>query len=306
LALRLKRQIFDKGEFVLNTVKVAVIGPGNIGSDLMYKIIRSPFLKFSLMTGVVESEGIKRARNLGFKTSITGVQAVLDDDSIKIVFDATGAQHHLKHAPLLKEAGKIAIDLTPAAVGPYVVPCVNLDKVKKEPNLNMVTCGGQATVPIVYAINRVAEAEYAEIVSCIASKSAGPGTRQNIDEFTKTTAEALEVVGGAKKSKAIIVLNPAEPSIMMTNTVYVQVKKPDIEAITVSVNEIVKQVEEYVPGYKLRVPPILDGDKVTVITQVEGRGDFLPKYSGNLDIITSAAVATAEKLAQELMVGEDA
>jgi acetaldehyde dehydrogenase (acetylating) len=284
----------------MKKVKVGIIGPGNIGSDLMYKIMRSKYLELALMTGVYESEGIKRARNMGVKTSIEGVNAILQEPEIEIVFDATGAQSHLKHAPVLKEAGKIAIDLTPAAVGPYVVPCVNLDQVKKEVNLNMVTCGGQATIPIVYAISRVAGAKYAEIVACIASKSAGPGTRQNIDEFTQTTAKALKVVGQAAKSKAIIVLNPAEPPIMMTNTVYVQVEKADLNAITASVNEIVEQISEYVPGYKLRVPPILDGDKVTVIVQVEGQGDFLPKYSGNLDIITSAAVATAEKMAQEL------
>ncbi len=290
----------------MQKIKVGIIGPGNIGSDLMYKIMRSQCLELGMMAGVIESEGIQRARRLGFKTSLKGVDAVIAEDDIKIVFDATGAQHHLKHAPLLKKAGKIAIDLTPAAVGPYVVPCVNLNKVKKEPNLNMVTCGGQATVPIVYAINRVAGAKYAEIVACLSSKSAGPGTRQNIDEFTQTTSKALEVVGGAKKGKAIIILNPAEPPIMMTNTVYVQVEKADIGAITASVNDMVKQIEVYVPGYKLRVPPILDGDKVTVIVQIEGRGDFLPKYSGNLDIITSAAVMTAEKLAQELLAGEEA
>jgi acetaldehyde dehydrogenase (acetylating) len=283
----------------MKKVEVGIIGPGNIGSDLMYKIMRSKYLELALMTGVVESEGIKRAANMGIKTSTAGVNAILEEPGITMVFDATGAQPHLKHAPLLKDAGKIAIDLTPAAVGPYVVPCVNLDEVKQEVNLNMVTCGGQATIPIVYAISRVAGAKYAEIVACIASKSAGPGTRQNIDEFTQTTAQALRVVGQAEKSKAIIVLNPAEPPIMMTNTVYVQVEKADLNAITVSVNNIVKQISEYVPGYKLRVPPILDGDKVTVIVQVEGQGDFLPKYSGNLDIITSAAVATAEKMAQQ-------
>ncbi|MBE3572355.1 MAG: acetaldehyde dehydrogenase (acetylating) [Moorella humiferrea] len=288
----------------MEKVKVAVIGPGNIGSDLMYKILRSRHLEMALMTGIVESEGIKRARDLGIKTSIQGIQAVLAEKDIKIVFDATGAKPHLQHAPLLKEAGKIAIDLTPAAVGPYVVPCVNLDQVKAEPNLNMVTCGGQATVPIVHAINRAAGAKYAEIVACIASKSAGPGTRQNIDEFTQTTAKALEVVGGARKGKAIIILNPAEPPIMMTNTIYVEVEKPDEQAIRASVEAMVKEIQSYVPGYQLRVPPLLDGNKVTVIVQVEGAGDFLPKYSGNLDIITSAAVAVAEKLAAKILSGE--
>ncbi|QGP90901.1 Acetaldehyde dehydrogenase [Neomoorella glycerini] len=288
----------------MDKVKVAVIGPGNIGSDLMYKILRSRHLEMALMTGIIESEGIKRARGLGIKTSTAGVQAVLEDKDIKIVFDATGAKPHLQHAPLLKEAGKIAIDLTPAAVGPYVVPCVNLDQVKAEPNLNMVTCGGQATVPIVHAINRAAGARYAEIVACIASKSAGPGTRQNIDEFTQTTAKALTVVGGAQKGKAIIILNPAEPPIMMTNTIYVEVEKPDERAIRASVEAMVKEIQSYVPGYQLRVPPLLDGNKVTTIIQVEGAGDFLPRYSGNLDIITSAAVAVAEKLAQKILAGE--
>jgi len=288
----------------VSKVKVAIIGPGNIGTDLMYKIFRSKHLELALMAGIYESEGIKRARNLGIKTSINGVNAVLEEEDIKIVFDATSAKSALQNAPLLKEAGKICIDLTPAAVGPYVVPCVNLDKVKAEPNLNMVTCGGQATVPIVYAINQVAGVSYAEIVSCIASKSAGPGTRQNIDEFTQTTAKALEVVGGAKKGKAIIVLNPAEPPLMMTNTIYVKVENPDEQAILASVESMVKEVQQYVPGYKLRVPPLLDGDKVTTIIEVEGAGDFLPKYAGNLDNITAAAVATAEKLAEMILTKE--
>lgn len=285
----------------MDRIKVAVIGPGNIGSDLMYKILRSRYLKMELMAGIVESEGIKRARALGIRTTTEGIKPVLEDKSIKIVFDATGAKHHLQHAPLLKEAGKIAIDLTPAAVGPYVVPPVNLKDLYEAPNLNMVTCGGQATVPIVYAINKAAGARYAEIVAAIASKSAGPGTRQNIDEFTQTTAKALCAIGGAKKGKAIIILNPAEPPIIMTNTIYVEVENPDEKAIREAVFRMVKEVQSYVPGYRLRVPPILDGHKVTTIIEVEGAGDFLPKYAGNLDIITAAAVAVAEKLAARML-----
>ncbi|GAA0799606.1 acetaldehyde dehydrogenase (acetylating) [Faecalicatena orotica] len=283
----------------MEKVKVAIIGPGNIGSDLMYKVMRSRNLEMSCMVGIVESEGIKRAKRLGFETTTKGIETILDRDDIKIVFDATGAKAHKMHAPLLKAAGKVAIDMTPAAVGPYVVPCVNLESLSDEMNLNMVTCGGQATVPIAYAINRVADSEYTEIISCISSKSAGPGTRANIDEFTETTAKALETVGGADKGKAIIILNPAEPPLMMTNTIHSIVKNPDKKAITGSVNKMVKEIQKYVPGYKLRTPPIMDGNKVTVIVEVEGAGDFLPKYSGNLDIINSAAIEAAEKIAEE-------
>jgi len=283
----------------MNKVKIAIIGPGNIGSDLMYKVMRSDVLEMAYMVGIIESEGIKRANDLGFSTTTDGIDAILENDEIKIVFEATSAKAHSVNAPRLKAAGKIAIDLTPAAVGPYVVPCVNLDKLSEEVNFNMVTCGGQATVPIAYAINRVADSEYTEIVSCISSKSAGPGTRANIDEFTETTSKALEIVGGADKGKAIIVLNPADPPIMMTNTVYSIVKNPDEEAITNSILSIVSQIQKYVPGYKLRTPPMIEGNKVTVIIEVEGAGDFLPQYSGNLDIINSAAVEVAEKIARE-------
>ncbi|MDR1430039.1 MAG: acetaldehyde dehydrogenase (acetylating) [Spirochaetaceae bacterium] len=285
----------------MDRIKVGIIGPGNIGTDLMYKVMKSRHLEMRLMTGIVESEGIKRAAGLGFATSTKGVDAAAEDPEVKIVFDATSAKAHLYNAPILKAAGKISIDMTPAAVGPYVVPCVNLDRLTEELDFNMVTCGGQATVPIAHAINRAADAEYVEIVSCISSRSAGPGTRANIDEFTETTAKALRQVGGADRSKAIIVLNPAEPPLLMTNTIYALVKNPDEKKIAESVRDIVREVQGYVPGYRLRLPPTLDGNKVTVIVEVEGAGDFLPSYSGNLDIINQAAVAVAEKLAAKML-----
>ena len=284
-------------------IKVGIIGPGNIGSDLMYKVMRSKHLEMCMMAGIVESEGLRRAAELGFRTSTAGAGAIVEDPEIQIVFEATSAKAHEANAPLLKAAGKIAIDLTPAAIGPYVVPCVNLEQLRHEDNFNMVTCGGQATVPIAYAIDRVADSAYTEIVACISSLSAGPGTRANIDEFTETTARALKVVGGADESKAIIVLNPAEPPIMMTNTIYSLVRNPDEKRIRESVEDMVRQVQQYVPGFRLRVPPIIDGDRVTAIVEVEGAGDFLPKYSGNLDIINCAAVAVAEKLAAEMLNG---
>ncbi|KMW14293.1 acetaldehyde dehydrogenase (acetylating) [Enterocloster citroniae] len=289
----------------MEKIKVGIIGPGNIGTDLMYKVMKSSSLEMKLMAGIVESEGIRRAAGLGFDTSIEGVDAIAADTEIRIVFDATSAKAHLHNAPILKKAGKIVMDMTPAAVGPYVVPCVNMDSLLFDTdNFNMVTCGGQATVPIAYAINRVADSEYTEIVSAISSKSAGPGTRANIDEFTETTSKALEIVAGSDKGKAIIVLNPANPPLMMTNTVYALVKNPDEARIKDSVEAIVKEVKSYVPGYRLRVPPVLDGNKVTVIVEVEGAGDFLPAYSGNLDIINQAAVATAEKVAGRLLGGK--
>jgi len=296
------------GERSLDKIKVGVIGPGNIGSDLMYKIFRSKNLEMSLMMGVVESEGIGRAASHGIETSTKGAQALAGRKDIKIAFDATSAAAHIKfNSPVLTQEGIISIDLTPAALGPYCVPCVNLDKLSDAPDINMVTCGGQATIPIVYAVSRVAGASYAEIVACISSKSAGPGTRANMDEFTETTAKAIELVGGADKGKAIIILNPAEPPLMMTNTIIVKVKDPSVgvEKITASIDDMVKELGNYVPGYHLRVPPMMDGDKVTAIVQVEGQGDFLPRYSGNLDIINSAAVAAAEKIAERMLRGEE-
>lgn len=290
----------------MEKIKVAVIGPGNIGSDLMYKIFRSPVLEMGMMAGIVESEGIKRAAGHGVPVSTEGVAAVVKEKDIRIAFDATSAAAHVKfNGPALKQAGIISVDLTPAALGPYCVPSVNLEQIKSEQDINMVTCGGQATIPIVYAISRVAGAEYAEIVACISSKSAGPGTRANMDEFTETTSKGIEVVGGADKGKAIIVLNPAEPPLMMTNTVNVKVKDKSVgfEKIQESIEKMVQDLKKYVPGFKLRVPPSMDGDRVTTIIQIEGQGDFLPTYSGNLDIINAAAVAAAEKIAYGMLEG---
>ncbi len=287
-------------------IKVGVIGPGNIGSDLMYKIFRSEHLEMAMMAGIVESEGIKRARSFGIPTTIEGVDGLIrdGDKDIRIVFDATSAAAHLKfNGPALSKAGIVSIDLTPAAIGPYCVPVVNLDKLAGEKDINMVTCGGQATIPIVHAVERVAGAAYAEIVACISSKSAGPGTRANMDEFTETTSKAIEVVGGADKGKAIIVLNPAEPPLMMTDTIHVKVKDQSVpfETIERSIFDMVDELKNYVPGYRLRVPPTMDGDRVTVIVEIEGQADFLPAYSGNLDIINSAAIAAAEKMAEDML-----
>lgn len=290
----------------MDKIKVAVIGPGNIGSDLMYKIFRSKNLAMGMMAGIVESDGIRRAASLGIATTTNGVADVVKDEEIRIAFDATSAAAHLQvNGPALKQASIVSIDLTPAAVGPYCVPSVNLNQLEQEMDINMVTCGGQATIPIVYAVSRVAGAAYAEIVACISSKSAGPGTRANMDEFTETTSKALEKVGGADKGKAIIVLNPAEPPLMMTNTIIVKMKNLDVEPAKVleSIMQMVEELKTYVPGYQLRVPPVIEGDRVTTIVQIEGQGDFLPAYSGNLDIINSAAVAAAEKIADAMLKG---
>lgn len=283
----------------LAKLKVAILGPGNIGTDLMYKVLRSPNLELCLMVGIIpESEGLARAKALGIETSADGIAAILKRPDIQLVFDATGAKYHKQHAPLLKEAGKIAIDMTPAAVGTYVVPSVNLDVNLDSPNINLITCGGQATIPIVHAVNRVAPVVYAEIVATISSKSAGPGTRQNIDEFTVTTAKGLQVVGGAKESKAIIILNPAEPPIIMRDTIYCELESEYRPGpIIASIEAMVEVVQSYVPGYRLRMPPLVEGRKVTVMVEVEGAGDYLPKYSGNLDIINAAAVGMAERIA---------
>ncbi len=283
-------------------MKVAVLGSGNIGTDLMYKLQRSDVLEMTAMIGIdPASEGLARAKEYGYATIETGLKGFLEQpDLADIVFDATSAKAHIRHAKMLREAGKIAMDLTPAAVGALVVPSVNLKEHLDKENINMVTCGGQATIPIVHAIGRAAPVEYAEIVATISSRSAGPGTRANIDEFTETTAHGIENIGGAKKGKAIIILNPAEPPILMRDTVYALVdpQRMDPEAIARSIQETVAFVQTYVPGYRLRGEPLFDGNRVTVFLEVEGAGDYLPKYSGNLDIMTAAAVKVAEEIAR--------
>ena len=287
-------------------LRAAIVGPGNIGIDLMMKTARSEYLELIMMAGIVpDSYGLTLAEESGIKISFEGIHGILKEAGIDIVFDATGARAHQMHAPLLKAAGIFAIDLTPAAVGPYCVPAVELEFGFDVDNVNMVTCGGQATVPVVAAINRVAPVEYAEIVATISSKSAGPGTRQNIDEFTETTRSALIKVGGAKDGKAIIILNPAEPPVMMRNTIYCKCDTRNMNQITQSIHAMVEEVRNYVPGYHLKVEPYADGDRVVAMVEVEGAGDYLPKYSGNLDIITSASIAVAERYAQHKRKGAD-
>ncbi|MGF6951841.1 acetaldehyde dehydrogenase (acetylating) [Neobacillus sp. B4I6] len=293
----------------MSKVKVAVLGSGNIGTDLMIKLGRSEYLELTAVIGIdPQSDGLRRARELGYAGVDTGIDGFLADPTLEadIVFDATSAKAHLYNAKVLKEAGIKVIDMTPAAVGPYVCAAVNIDEHLDKDNINLITCGGQATIPMVHAVNRVAPVEYAEIVATIASLSAGPGTRANIDEFTETTSRAIAEVGGAKKGKAIMILNPAEPPIMMRDTVYTLVEdgKMDEQAIRKSIEEMTKVVQSYVPGYRLRTEPIFEGNKVTIFLEVEGAGDYLPKYAGNLDIMTSAGVKIAEAFAKKLLTKE--
>jgi acetaldehyde dehydrogenase len=295
----------------MGKMTAAIVGSGNIGTDLLYKLQRSPLIEARWMIGVdPASEGLKRAADLGLETTADGLGSLLAGSELPdIVFEATSASVHRENAPRYEAAGIRAIDLTPAAIGPYVVPPANLREHLDAPNINMITCGGQATIPMVYAVSRVADVDYAEIVASVASVSAGPGTRANIDEFTRTTARGVEVIGGARRGKAIIVLNPADPPMIMRDTIFCAIPADaDRAAIAASIHEVAADVASYVPGYRLLQEPQFEDAsvttggsvKVSVFVEVEGAGDFLPPYAGNLDIMTAAATRVGEELARTL------
>jgi acetaldehyde dehydrogenase len=292
----------------MKKIQAAIVGPGNIGTDLLYKLLRSEVIEPRYMVGVdASSTGLRLAADLGVESSPGGLDWLLDQPELpEIVFEATSAYVHVRNAPRYAEAGIHAIDLTPAARGPFVVPPVNLHEHLESMNVNLVTCGGQATIPIVHAVSRVVSVEYAEIVATIASKSAGPGTRQNIDEFTRTTSMAITKLGGARRGKAIIILNPAEPPLFMRDTVYCSLPNDaDEDLVGESILAMVAEVSTYVPGYRLRAEPQfdqLDGGsrRVATFIEVEGAGDFLPPYSGNLDIMTAAATKVGDEIARKL------
>ena len=288
-------------------LRAVIIGPGNIGTDLLIKMKRSDWIEPVWMVGIdPDSDGLKRARDMGIKTTHQGIDDFIDyliADDIRIAFDATSAYVHEENSRKLNALGVVMIDLTPAAIGPYCIPPVNLEEHANnlEMNVNMVTCGGQATIPMVAAVSSVQKIDYAEIIATVSSRSVGPGTRANIDEFTRTTASAVEQIGGARKGKAIIVINPAEPPLMMRDTIHCLLSEdPDEVNISKSVHKMVKEVQKYVPGYRLVNGPIFDGRKVSIFMEVEGLGDFLPAYSGNLDIMTAAALRTAEMFAERV------
>ena len=295
----------------MKKIKCALIGSGNIGTDLMYKVMRSEWLEPVWMVGIdPESEGLARAKKMGLKTTAEGVDGLLphvEEDGIQIAFDATSAYVHAENSRKLNAKGVMMIDLTPAAIGPLCVPPVNLKEHadKQEMNVNMISCAGQATIPIVNAVAQVQGVEYAEIIASLSSKSIGAGTRANLDEFTYTTSNAIEKVGGAKKGKALAIINPADPPIIMRNTIYCLTEdQPDQDAITQSILTMIEQVQKYVPGYRLVNGPVFDGNKVGVFLEVKGLGDYLPTYAGNLDIMTAAATRTAEMFAEEIIAGK--
>jgi len=294
----------------MSTINVALIGSGNIGTDLMYKALRSQWIRPVWMVGIdPASDGLAKAREQGLHTTseaIEGLLPYIGRDDVRIAFDATSAYIHAENSRKLQAKGVVVVDLTPAAIGPYCVPPVNLSAHvgQREMNVNMVSCGGQATIPIVAAVSRVQPVTYAEIVATVSSRSAGPGTRKNIDEFTRTTASGIEKVGGARRGKAIIILNPAEPPLIMRDTVHCLTETtPDQKRITESIRAMISEVQQYVPGYTLKNGPVFDGERVSVYLEVAGLGDYLPRYAGNLDIMTAAALRTGEMIAQEITSG---
>jgi acetaldehyde dehydrogenase (acetylating) len=291
---------------MVNTIskklKVAILGSGNIGTDLLIKSLRSPFLDCTLFAGRnLSSPGMVKANSLGVKISDQGINEVLrDSEQWDLMFDATSAIDHIHHWSLLEKLGKMVIDMTPARVGKMCIPAINLKECLQYRNINMVTCGGQASTPIAYAISQAqSEIDYIEVVSSIASRSAGPATRLNIDEYIETTENALKVFSNAQLTKTILILNPAQPCIDMQTTIFARIKNPDLKKIQAQVKKIVGSIQVYVPGYKLLVPPIIENDRVVVMIKVQGLGDYLPQYAGNLDIINCAAIAVAEEYAKE-------
>ncbi len=282
-------------------LRIAIIGTGNIGTDLLMKIERSPLLECTLFAGQNSaSKGILRAKKIGINTSDKSIQAIIDNpDCCDIVVDATSADSHIIHAPILKKLKKFVIDMTPSRIGKMCIPVLNLEECLEGMNVNMITCGGQATVPLISAIMKIhPEIHYIEVVSSIASKSAGIGTRNNIDEYTQATSDAIRLFTNVAKAKAIVILNPAEPPILMHNTIYVQIEKPKMELIDKKIEEMVTIMQKYIPGFKLILKPVYDNVKLTCMVEVVGRGDFLPIYAGNLDIINCAAIAVAEAYAK--------
>lgn len=286
-------------------VKVGIIGTGNIGTDILIKITRSKFLECVIFAGRdPDSEGIKKAKSMGIRTSFESIHAIeTNPDGCDIVFDATSAEAHKKHATILKKLGKFTIDMTPSRIGKMCIPLINLEECLSEPNVNMVSCGGQDTTPLILAIMKVhPETQYVEIVSSIASKSAGIATRENIDEYTQTTRDGIREFTKVPNAKAIIILNPAEPPIYMHNTIYAQIEKPKLDVVAREVRTVVRELKKYVSGYKLILGPVYENNRLTVMNEVIGRGDFLPAYTGNLDIINCAAIKVAEEYAKRKLL----
>ena len=289
-----------------NKIKVGIIGTGNIGTDLLVKITRSKILECAIFAGQnPESQGIKKAKSMGVATSFDSIRAIEQNPDIcTIVFDATSANAHLVHAPILKKMSKFTIDMTPSRVGKMCIPIINIEECLKETNVNMVSCGGQDTTPLILAVMKVhPETEYVEVISTIASKSAGIATRNNIDEYTQTTCDGIREFTKIPKAKAIIILNPSEPPVIMHNTVYALIKKPKIKTLSREINQVIEKIRKYVPGYKLTLGPVFENKRLTLMNEVLGRGDYLPVYAGNLDIINCAAIEVAEAWARRKLSG---